>query len=571
MLLLGGGLLRTIIKAVIASLVLGLTLYVSAKVDLFGFETASAKLSDGVYQRLASDAYPGHRPRAKLEGQSRIRVVYLDETTIRSMGDLGWRDFPPTPDQQADMLQDLVAVPMVVGKEGAEPRPPAKVVFLDFMYFGRDVAPGTFETSAFKNLVERIGKATNAEKWNTRGECLASPLAKLACIVEVGGTPVILGKPEPFGQRDFTLVQDKLDKVAVMVPLLVGVDAYPMIYRDPTPYGPSARFDISPALAIYAAYCLQEGEACRDPVLKALVAEPPLPGTVRAGLKDLSVVWGSYPSPLQAKLDIATTGESDPCSAGSWVSRLIDNAFILRGPRQGENSPCAYAVSLGYDRLINTVALDRPLMARFLSNAVVLVGVQMKSGNDWIENPVHGQVPGVYYHAMALDNLMERGLSEYRRTESLLDSDLLQAVLAAVLFFVGLIALMVRNGLHAEARSRDPPERLTAPRYLAVYGLGLLASLAILGLAVWWGMLVQKTVAINWIGVAAVASGGLLIASREALWEDVSGSLAAFIGGQRLVGMATSAAAAFDFRHERLDLRKPAPATAPVKVEDAAK
>lgn len=547
-----------------ASLLLGLTSYTVAKLDIFGFETASAKLSDGVYQRLASDNYPGDRSETSLKGQSKIRVVYLDETTITAMRDLGWVDFPPTPAQQADMLKDLLAAPKIVTKRKVETLPPAKVVFLDFLYFGRGVA-GDIDESAFKELVATIRAATRADAWRDQRECFASPLAKLACIVEEGGTPVILGKPEPFGQRDFTPVQDALDAAAVMVPLLVDLDAYPMIHPDPAPYGGSPRFDISPALAIYAAYCLQQGEACHDPVLKALMTEPAFPGTVRGGLSDASVVWGSYPSALQAQLDIATMGQADSCHAGSWVGRLIDNAFVLRGPRQGQDRPCAYTVSVGYDRLINTVALDRPLMGRFLSDAVVLAGVQLKSGNDWIGNPVHGQVPGVYYHAMALDNLMERGLSGYRRTKSWLDSDLIQASLAAVLLFVGLVALMVRNGLKAQAQSQTPPQRLTAPRYLAVYGLGLLASLAILGLAVWAGILVQRTVAINWIAVAAIASGGLLIASREALWEDLSGSLAAVVGGQRLVRMATAAAAALDFRNERLDLKRPVP----VEAKDA--
>ncbi len=43
-----------------------------------------------------------------------------------------------------------------------------------------------------------------------------------------------------------------------------------------------------------------------------------------------------------------------------------------------------------------------------------MVGGQFRASNDWVESPVHGQAPGVQYHAMALDNLIEDG-ADYRR------------------------------------------------------------------------------------------------------------------------------------------------------------
>ncbi|WP_454760957.1 CHASE2 domain-containing protein [Caulobacter segnis] len=550
--------MRSILKAMAASLLVGLVSFVVAKIDLFGLESATAKLYDGVYQRLTSDRYPGHDAP---KGQDKIRVVYLDEVTIEAMRPLGWRSFPPTPAQQAMFLTDLAPPPAAPGAPPEFTRPAAKVLFLDFMYFGREVRSGEIDSSAFASLVTVIEQTTNYQAWKTDPTCQDSALRKLQCIIRSHGTPVILGKPHAFGQASFAPLQDRLDQIAVVVPLEVGLDTYPVIH----PAGeaaPKDRFELSPALAAYAAYCLQQDDRCGDRALQAIL--PGAPAKARAArlerLKDMSVLWGSRSADLQKQVDEISTGDLETCRDPSVPHRLLDDAVLLRGPRSGKDGACLYTVSAGYDRLVNIVAADRRVLDTFLSGAIVMVGVRLSSGNDWIENPVQGRVAGVYYHAMALDNLMERGLARYRRTEGFIDSDFVQACLTAMMSFVGLLALLVRNELKARHEARTPPERMRAASYLTVYGLALLAWLAVLALGIWAGATIQRDVPVNWIAVAGIAAGGALFAIREALMEDLGGSLEATRSGRGLVLVLKRVFGLFDLRGARLGLRTPPPA-----------
>ncbi|WP_207262828.1 CHASE2 domain-containing protein [Desulfovibrio sp. Huiquan2017] len=53
--------------------------------------------------------------------------------------------------------------------------------------------------------------------------------------------------------------------------------------------------------------------------------------------------------------------------------------------------------------------LGNPQIRGLLKDRVVLVGAALAGFNDVVETPVNGQLPGVYYHAMALDNLTRYG------------------------------------------------------------------------------------------------------------------------------------------------------------------
>lgn len=57
--------------------------------------------------------------------------------------------------------------------------------------------------------------------------------------------------------------------------------------------------------------------------------------------------------------------------------------------------------------------LDKPAVQGLLKDRAVLVGVSLPGSNDVVETPANGQLPGVYYHAMALDNLTRYGQHYY--------------------------------------------------------------------------------------------------------------------------------------------------------------
>jgi uncharacterized membrane protein len=100
----------------------------------------------------------------------------------------------------------------------------------------------------------------------------------------------------------------------------------------------------------------------------------------------------------------------------------------------------------------------------------VLVGGAVSGISDWHQSPVHGQVPGVILHAMALDNLLSLG-DRYATDMSTVTA----AAIAILLLF--LLAFVVPR-IHLYYRERNSR---------AVAALGLLCWLALAGFLAWSG------------------------------------------------------------------------------------
>jgi hypothetical protein len=556
-----------VLKALLVSLLLALSAYAVAKLDLFGLESASDRVADQVYQRITAADYGADR-----RGQKAISVVYLDETSMQAMRSFGWDRFPPTYDQQWTMLDDL----MNVG--GAPP----SAIYVDFVYTGQggpDPGVGAF--------VAGVAAATHANLWSGRPRCLSDPMVKIACIVAAGGTPMIFAKPSPSDAPGFTDVQRRLNAVAVLATALVGEHAYPLLIRyDLAPAAAAnsgvSGFDVSPAMAMYAAWCLRRADGCRLPMIAQLRARAraALAGqgsaepteASREFAAPLDVVWGSRPDPDYLAMTRDVTGQPAPCrgEGAGWRDRLIEQLATLRGPGAGARQECPYALTLGYDRLVAGLGLQRSDLQRLLAGRMVMVGGQFRASNDWVESPVHGEAPGVQYHAMALDNLIEDG-ADYRRVGgNLFDSDLLKSLLVAALAFCGVMGVMTRNTLLDRARASDSAARLRARTYAPLYLLILSISLSVVAGATWLGVVYAHRSPINWIGITAVALGFLFYATRETLPADIVGSIEHLPWVNKgLVGLR-AAGRALKFEEDRLWAhRSPAAEPDPPKAEEA--
>jgi hypothetical protein len=556
-----------ILKALLISLLLAGSAYAVAKLNLFGLESASDRLADGVYQRITAADYGADR-----KGQRQISVVYLDETSMEAMKGYGWTRFPPTYDQQWSMFDDLMSV------GGA---PPA-AIFADFVYTGQGGPNEGFQT-----FISGIAAATKASAWQRASGCQADPLIKIACIEAAGGTPMIFAKPSPAELDLFTDVQRQLDAVAVLAPALVGEQAYPLITRYPFDAAKAQRlgvhgFDVSPAMAMYAAWCLRQPDDCgvagfadvKARARAALAGKPVAPSDLTATFNaPMDVVWGSRPDPDYLAMTQAVTGQAAPCrGAGSgWLGRLGDQMAGLRGPASGARQECPYALTLGYDRIVAGLGLQSSDLTRLLAGKLVMLGGQFRASNDWVESPVHGQAPGVHYHAMALDNLVEDGV-DYRRNASLmLDSDLLKSLLIAALAFCGVLGVMARNSLldHAIATRTEPKLRaiVYGPLYLAIFGV----SLAIVFVTTWLGVSYLHRAPINWIGISACVLGFLFYATRQTLPADILGSIEHLKWVQRAMAAHRLFRHHLKFEEDRLVARRaPRPAPAEKKAESAA-
>jgi hypothetical protein len=547
-----------IFKALLVSLLLAASAYAVAKLNLFGLESASDDLADGVYQRITAADYGADR-----KGQQAISVVYLDESSMEAMKGVGWTRFPPTYDQQQQMFDDVMSV------GGA---PPA-AVYADYVYTGQG---GPNE--GWPAFLASVAKDTNAAAWGGAPGCQADPLTKIACIEATGGVPMIFAKPSP-GEIDiFTEVQRQLDQVSVLAPALVNNRAYPMIVSYPFDAATArARgvhgFDVSPALGLYAAWCLRRADACGiadfaalKARAKAALAGRPLGPAVVTGAFNapLDVVWGSRPDPDYLRMTKAVTGADAPCRkpGGGWIARLGEQMTNLRGPGSGARQECPYALTLGYDRIVSGLGLEQSDLQRLLAGRLVLMGGQFRASNDWVESPVHGESPGVHFHAMAIDNLVEDGMNYRRSGAQLFDSDLLKSVLIAALAFCGVLGVMARNSLLDHVIETRQEQKLRArvygPLYFAIYA----ASIGVVLLFTWCGVVFAHTAPINWIGITAVVLGFLFYATRETLPADVLGSIEHLRWVQRAMAALRLFRQHLKFEEDRLVTRR-APREAP--------
>lgn len=63
-------------------------------------------------------------------------------------------------------------------------------------------------------------------------------------------------------------------------------------------------------------------------------------------------------------------------------------------------------------------ASEREQVRAMIEQSVVLVGGQIEGIHDYVISPVHGALPGVFFHAMALDNLITFGQDYTREDDS---------------------------------------------------------------------------------------------------------------------------------------------------------
>ncbi len=187
---------------------------------------------------------------------------------------------------------------------------------------------------------------------------------------------------------------------------------------------------------------------------------------------------------------------------------------------------------------------------------------------------MHGQAPGVQYHAMALDNLMEDGVDYRRNAPATLDSDLLKSLLIAALAFCGVLGVMARNSLLDHATETGMEPRLRSAVYGPLYVLLFACSLGVVAAATWLGVAFAHRSPINWIGISTCALGFLFYATRQTLPADISGSIERVPLVRRFLAWLRLCNRALKFEEDRLVARKPPPPSPalpnhPVAVQDS--
>ena len=96
-----------------------------------------------------------------------------------------------------------------------------------------------------------------------------------------------------------------------------------------------------------------------------------------------------------------------------------------------------YIRSVTYDEFFSTN--DRDKLHDLVAGKHVIVGASIDGVEDYVTNAVDGQTPGVFLHAMALDNLIKFGKEYFRDGDEMGWSFLPKPLLIEILAIVGLV------------------------------------------------------------------------------------------------------------------------------------
>jgi CHASE2 domain-containing sensor protein len=125
---------------------------------------------------------------------------------------------------------------------------------------------------------------------------------------------------------------------------------------------------------------------------------------------DMLVAWGNTVPESDAALSECAPVTADPESRWrafgtaivSGLAGVVGGPEAARGPKSWERlQPCAYHGEIGARELF--AGGDR---LKRIKGSYVFVGGAIAGTGDTVTSPVHGQLPGVFLHAMALDNLL---------------------------------------------------------------------------------------------------------------------------------------------------------------------
>lgn len=348
---------RTLATALFVSVFWLGALYIVEKLDPFGMSRAAENYSDGLVQKVVSSFYPA-------AGQDQVVVVLIDEATLHSRGE----SWPPRYAYYQDVVRRVIK------------QKPA-VVFMDLLLEDRRSYDDSLEPAR-------------------------QSLRQLLANSEV---PFYLAKLDPEAPGVFA----DIPKVNTALAGWSGhAEHYPLLVGPGHLYADGQRLNSQPdsddehcsvansipsaALQLYRAMCARGA------------AEHCAPANSEAFCQTMAIQWGRDVAPVVAERDLISSAQCSPDNPG-WGVRLVraaQSAFAalisgvdeqaLRRIRQ----PCPYTITVKEEDLASEKVRG------LLEGKAVLIGQSLPGIHDIVQSPVHGQIPGVYLHAMALDNLL---------------------------------------------------------------------------------------------------------------------------------------------------------------------
>lgn len=458
--------------------------------DPFGITTATDRQSAASIARLVAPSYgtiiepPGGAPGPVRKGQSEIRVVIFDEPAreqLQATWPLDWSD-------HAEIL-DRIAVTLC-----------PSVIFYDAVFLTDRGDPEGFE-----DFLATLGNITGR---SARGDAATDPpRADGSC----GRVEVVVGAYSAHSLSHAPTTAAQIQRRIAQVAYLGAVDQRndlppdSYILRHPAETATVGAASTSAAEVLYRRYRHHCRPIESSPAWRTwcdALAEPP------PDRRNMAVRWGWHLSHHQSDIPLVDTAGCNSAPAWHWrqhVSVLVRELVQGVDPAYGEQR-CPYHLTLPYAAIHLATAVATPAedqegelrdeLRELMQDKIVLVGFDFSGNADVVRSPVQGQLPGVYIHAMALDNLIEgNGTDVYWHSPPVAVE--MAGLTVGDLYEVGLLAAFVclaftlsarlsarhrssgatsprieRDGSLADAGSEAPPghPRLTAQELLLIGG-----------------------------------------------------------------------------------------------------
>jgi CHASE2 domain-containing sensor protein len=356
-----------------------LTFLVFLHLDPFGLHSASEARSQQATLRVVSPFYSPSR---------QVVAVLIDDDYLRAR-QTGW---PLRYAEQGRLLRQIASVnPAVVLVDLVYPHSHAEAAAGSA---SDDIAQLTkpIRSSAVPIVFTALAKEP-ADLPQGFDYCRPSPSRRPLDLLDAESMPPSLVDLARSDER-FQVAYVRWSGCADRYPLLLGGNA-----GAPTP-----------AFAAYRAFCASKAGAPR-------CAGDPLAQRADAYTHPLIVRAGAFPPAEQAfAYDQSVCQKAAPANGSVPLWRRVAKSFqqlalsVFEDPRRETNVevslPCPAVTVIPLSLLQHATRAE---WVELLQNKAVVLGANLAGMPDFIDSPVHGQVPGAVWHAMALDNLVSLG------------------------------------------------------------------------------------------------------------------------------------------------------------------
>lgn len=116
----------------------------------------------------------------------------------------------------------------------------------------------------------------------------------------------------------------------------------------------------------------------------------------------MALMWGFKAETQDDRPNLTRDCDPGEHDLQRWIPKLIRQIW----ERDDKPPLCPYHRSISFAQVAE---MEEAALGEFVGNKFVFIGAQVPGYNDHANSPVHGLIPGVYMHAMALDNFLSYG------------------------------------------------------------------------------------------------------------------------------------------------------------------